>query len=200
MLTHISSYGQYDWKYGELVLKNNDTIKGFIQIPMISRGTLTNSKKIKFKENLEGKITRYDHTSANKLIFKDLNNENSLFEYIRTSPSKVQLFKRIYTGNKIRLYARMVSDVSHSHPDANGFVQKTVWRPSDFNEYYAQRKYERNATALIKVMGPFVFQKSFSKNAMKYFADCPDLVAKLKNRTLKESDLLSIIQEYDECE
>ncbi|UJH68396.1 hypothetical protein [Allomuricauda sp. SCSIO 65647] len=195
LLTIISSYGQNNWKYGELILRNNDTLKGFIQIPMINRAAIANSQKIKFKENQGGKTIRYDYTSAQKLIFKGYDGEISLFEYIRTSQSKVQLFKRIYTGNKIRLYGRMVSEV-FTGQDVNGNMTSTGFYPTDYNEYYVIRKYERTATPLIKV-GPFT--KSFRKSAMKYFSDCPDLVTKLKNRTLSESDLPRIVKEYDQC-
>ena len=191
------TYGQYDWTKGELVLRNGDTLSGYLKLPIINKAAVANSHKIKFKKGKKGKTTRYNHINVNKLIFKDPTNEEIyFFKYIKTSKSKYQLFKMLYNSDKIRLFARMVSEISAA-PNINGFITSTGYYPSDYNEYYVQRKHERIASPLVKI-GPLT--KSFRKNAMKYFSDCPDLVTKLKNRDLAQSDLLRIIKEYDECE
>jgi hypothetical protein len=40
LLTFSFTYGQYDWTKGELILKNGDTLKGQIKLPMISKNLI----------------------------------------------------------------------------------------------------------------------------------------------------------------
>lgn len=35
---------------------------------------------------------------------------------------------------------------------------------------------------------------------MEYFSDCPSLVKKLKKRKLRESQILKVVAEYENCE
>tara|TARA_R110002051_G_scaffold323941_1_gene419245 strand:+ start:63 stop:698 length:636 start_codon:yes stop_codon:yes gene_type:complete len=193
------SYGQYDWTQGQLILKNGDTLNGYLKLPIINKAAIGNSHAVKYKESKEknGKSLYYPN-SVKEIIFKDLNNETSIYRYIKTSKhGKSQMFKLLYSGDNIRLYGRMVSEVTASPlPGNSNFITSEGYYPTDFNEFYAQGKYERIATPLVKV-GPFT--KSFKKNAMKYFSDCPNLALKIKNGKLRQSDLLEIAEKYDEC-
>ncbi|WP_405413277.1 hypothetical protein [Maribacter sp. Asnod1-A12] len=195
----VFSNAQYDWRLGEVVLRTNDTIKGFIKIPMVVRGKSTTNKKVKYRKNLYAKISKYDHTNAIKILFKDKKGKISFFEYIRTSPDKVQLLKIMYNSDKLRIYARKVAhqDVDY-FPDGTPF-SKSV-EPDDYNQFYAQRKFEQNATLLIKHLGQEILNKYFRKNAMKYFSDCPELVLRLKNKTIRASSIITAAKIYNKCE
>ena len=95
LLSITFSYGQYDWTKGELILKNGDTITGDLKLPLINKGALANSHKIKYRNGEQSKITKYDYTNVDKVILKDLNNEISIYEYVKTSKSRFQLFRLI---------------------------------------------------------------------------------------------------------
>lgn len=192
-------YGQYDWTQGQLVLKNGDTLSGYLKLPIINKAAIGNSHAIKYKElkKQNGRSVYYP-SLVKEIIFKDLNNETSIYRFIKTSKyGKLQMFKLLYSGEKIRLYGRMVSEVIASPlPGNSNIVTFEGYYPSSLNEFYVQGKYDRIATPLVKI-GPFT--KSFKKNAMKYFSDCPNLVLKIKNGKLRQSNLLEIAEKYDEC-
>lgn len=52
LLILIISIGnaQNNWVEGSLILKNGDTITGNLKLPLINKGVLVNSHKIKFKK------------------------------------------------------------------------------------------------------------------------------------------------------
>ncbi|TMM28586.1 hypothetical protein FDT66_13345 [Polaribacter aestuariivivens] len=206
LLTLIISIGnaQNNWVEGSLILKNGDTITGNLKLPLINKGALINSHKIKFKKNENDEEMKYDNTNVNKAIIKERNNEIAIYEYVKTSRSKYQLFKLI-EFKKMKLYARIVSNSTMS-PNMiggqRGFTSSTYYSSQD-NEFYALRKNEKIASPLITLptnISASLFTKSFRKRAMKYFSDCPSLVKKLKKRKFRESQILEVIAEYDSCE
>ena len=105
----------------------------------------------------------------------------------------------------MKLYARTVNNSTMSPGmigGERGFTSSTYYSSQD-NEYYVLRKNEKIASPLITLptnMSASVFTKSFRKRAMKYFSDCPSLVKKLKKRKFRESQILQVIAEYENCE
>lgn len=196
VMTTYFSYGQYDWSKGKLVLRTGDTLNGYLKLPIINKAAVANSHKIRFRPERKAKTTRYDHLKVKNILFKDDSEElTASFTYIKTSKSKYQLFKILYNSNRIRLYARMVSEMMAT-PGIDGMVTSVGYYPTEYNEFYVQRKFESMAHPLIKV-GPLT--KSFYNNARKYFSDCPVVVEKLPRGRVNGSDILRIVEEYDHC-
>ena len=195
---------QKKWFEGSLILKNGDTIIGNLKLPLINNGVLVNSHKIKFKKSEKDKEFEFDHSNVNKALIKERNNKTAIFEYVKTSRSKYQLFKLI-EFKKVKLYARTVSNSTMSLGmigGERGFTSSTYYSSQD-NEFYVLRKNEKIASPLITLptnMSASLFTKSFRKRAMKYFSDCPSLVKKLKKREFRESQILKVIAEYESCE
>lgn len=200
LLTISLTYGQYDWTKGKLVLKNGDTLKGQIKLPMISKNLVAfnGKEKVKYRKNRKSKKIKYDETKVEKVIFRNSDTEIAFFEYIPISKKKKGLFKVISSG-KATLYARTVSMTS-STPMYMGGPNGGTWNHwnysfSDFNEFYVLKEDEANASPLITAR----LSRSFKKRAMEYFSDCPNLVSKLDKRMYVKDDIKDVIDEYNEC-
>ncbi|MDC0177379.1 hypothetical protein OAJ14_04435 [Polaribacter sp.] len=102
LLTISLTYGQYDWTKGKLVLKNGDTLKGQIKLPMISKNLVAfnGKEKVKYRKNRKSKKIKYDETKVEKVIFRNSDIEIAFFEYIQTSKKKKGLFKVISSGKQ----------------------------------------------------------------------------------------------------
>ena len=199
LLTAIS-YGQYDWTNGELVLKNGDTLKGQIKLPMISKNLIAfnGKEKVKYRKNRKSKKAKYDENQVRKVIFRNSDTEVAYFEFILTSEKKKGLFKVISSG-KATLYARSVS-ITNSTPMYMGAPNGGTWNHwnysfSDFNEFYVLKENEKIANPLITAR----ISRSFKKRAMEYFSDCPNLVSKLDERIFVKDDIKDVVDEYNEC-
>lgn len=195
------TYGQYDWTKGELVLKNGDTLKGQIELPMISKNIIAfnGKEKVKYRKDRKSKKVDYDETQVEKVIFRNSDTEIAFFEYIQTSKNTKGLFKVISSG-KTTLYARSVS-ITYSTPmfmagPNGGTFNHWNYSFSDFNEFYVLREDEETASPLITAR----LSSSFKKRAMEYFADCPDLVSKLDKKIYIEEDIKVVVVEYNECQ
>jgi hypothetical protein len=194
---------QNNWVKGSLILKNGDTITGNLKLPLVDKGALINSHKIKYKTSEKNKEIKYDNSNVDKVIIKERNNKTTIYEYVKTSNSKYQLFKLI-KFKKIKLYARTVSNstMSPNMGGNSGFTSSTDYSSED-NEFYVLRENEIIASRLITLptnISASIFTKSFRKRAIKYFSDCPTLVKKLKKREYVKNDILKVVSEYDDCE
>lgn len=193
------SYGQYDWTHGTLVFKNGDTIRGEIKLPMISKDIVAfnGEEKIKFRRDRESEKIKYDESQIDKVIFKNSDTEVAFFEYVKLSENKKGLFK-IITKGKATLYARSVSISSGTY--INGVAMgggSGMWSYSysDFNEFYILRENEIIASPLITAR----ISRSFKKRAVDYFNDCPTLVSKLEESTLRKEDIREVVSFYNKC-
>lgn len=207
-LNIISVYGQSkkkwqsEWKYGELILRNGDTLKGRIILPITDDIALTSSNKIKFQKGSESKKTNYTHLEIKKITIKNhMLKKTWDYQFVKISDSKYRLFELVYESDQIRLFKRTINKNNSAFiPDPITGIHYAIHmfdnNASYDKQYYIQRKFEGVATILYN-SGPFA--KSFRKNGIKYFSDCPDLVSSLKNRGLNESDVLKIVKEYDKC-
>lgn len=201
LLTISLTYGQYDWTKGELILKNGDTLKGQIKLPIISKNLVAfnGKEEVKYRKNRESNNIKYDETKVKKVIFRNSDTEIAFFEYVQTSKNKKGLFKVISSG-KTTLYARSVS-ITSSTPIYMGGSNGGTWNHwnysfSDFNEFYILKEKAKIARPLITAR----ISRSFKKRAMEYFSDCPNLVSKLDERIYVKDDIKDIVDEYNECQ
>lgn len=199
LLTAIS-YGQYDWTKGELVLKNGDTLKGQIKLPMISKNliAINGKENVKYRKNRKSKKVKYDETKVKKVIFRNSDTEVAFFEYIQTSKNKKGLFKVISSG-KATLYARSVS-ITSSTPMYMAGPNGGTWNHwnysfNDFNEFYVLKENEKIALPLVTAR----VSRSFKKRAMEYFSDCSSVVKKLDKRIYIKNDIKEVVEEYNNC-
>lgn len=198
------SYGQYDWTEGQLVLKNGDTLRGQIELPMISKDLITfnGTEKVKFRKDRKSDKVKYDESQVAKVIFKNSDTEVAYFEYVQLSEKTKGLFK-VITKGKATLYARSVSVSSGNFmqgPSGPGFNSPNagmwVYSFNDFNEFYVLRENESIANPLITAR----ISRSFKKRAIEYFADCPALVTKLEEDIYIKDNVREVVQFYNQCQ
>ena len=109
ILSFSLSYGQYNWTPGKVILKNGDTLKGLLKIPMTSGSLLSFSKnKLEYKKDKKGKRNKFDNTQVDKILFYGISNPNlGYYEYVPLTRKKMALFKLIRNG-KVKLYVRTI--------------------------------------------------------------------------------------------
>ncbi len=201
-LTLTLSYGQYDWRIGELVLKNGDTIRGYINLPMFSSNPLAfrGKEKVKFKKERTSKKEKFDENQVETIIFRNSDTEVAYFKFIPYSKKRNGLFKIIISG-KATLYARAVSVSSGAPmfmPGSNGgtWMHGGSFGSSSNDDFYVLRDGEEFATRLVTAG-----INSFKKRAIEYFTDCPLLVEKINSNFYSKRDIREVVNEYnDNCQ
>lgn len=90
----ISSYSQYDWTEGKLILKNGDTLKGQMKLPIISKNlvAINGKEKVRYRKHRKAKKEKFDETRVEELIFKNSDFETGYFRHIQTSENKKRSF------------------------------------------------------------------------------------------------------------
>jgi len=190
----IHSFGQHDWTEGTLYLKNGTVKKGLIKFPQISKDLIAfnGKQKVKFKVNKKATQEKYDHNTVTKIEFVNSDENIDIYEYVPVTKRKYQLFKRIVSG-KATLYGRIVTQTDRTH--IPGRIMPVHVNIENYDEFYVIREGEKIASPLITTK---IFS-SFRRKAMKYFADCPRLVEKLKNKSYTEKNIEHIVVVYNNC-
>jgi hypothetical protein len=193
-------YAQYDWTYGELLLKNGETLFGQIELPTVSKNLLNSegNEKVRFRRDRKAKKIKFDASEVDEIIFRQGDSQVAHFKYVPISDNKEAIFQVISRG-PVSLYARRVS-VSTTSPNYRSKEDEDIipyWNYSynETDEYYVKRRSEYNATPLITA----AVLSSFKNKAMKYFADCPSLVYKLDKKILVKNDIKTVVDEYNDC-
>jgi hypothetical protein len=207
MFVFSLSFGQNTQRKGELILKNGDILIGNIRLPIFQKASKIYllKEKIEFEKKREGAIiffyelVRYGEKEVEKVVFRNSNGVDEIYEYIQISKRKKRLFKINISGKAI-LYSRTASvssgkdvfnkDESYSYYDHN---QKET---SNYGEYYVLFEGEHIAKPLIKAK----LFNPFKKRALEYFSSCPSLETKLENKIYKRENIYEIINQYNECQ
>lgn len=196
ILTCSLSYGQYDWTPGKLILKNGDSLKGFIQIPMnIVRLVSIGKSKVEFKENLEGAVSSYDKSQVYRIHFNTYDVNPRYYEYAPLKKRKYRIFKLLLDG-KVKLYKRTVA-IQHketilgdpNNPNSN--VVKYYYEEEE--EFYVIREGDSQLTPLISHYS----LNDFKTKALKYFSGCKDIVEYLNEDLYDEIDIIELVYDYN---
>ncbi|WP_291963666.1 hypothetical protein [Maribacter sp.] len=187
LLYYAISFSQYTWTNGEVILKNGNTFSGEVKIPVVSKDLIhfNGKSKVKVRDKITGNKSVFDAGEVDFIKFVFSEREIAYFKYIPVSKKKREIFCIVTTG-AVTLYGRSVS--------------MTTTRPGTFtfnhlNEFYVQRAKEDIATPLLTARP----SKSFKSRAMDYFSDCPTLVEKLKNKTVRKEDIVAVVEHYNNC-
>ena len=183
------------WHPGTLVLKNKDTLKGFIKYETSS---ITKSlfglsslgkNKILFKKTDKSKDqVKHDKYLVDYLIVQNNSGETIKFKYVKTSNNRLKLFQVLIEG-KVSVYLEEGVYNMNFNSGATTFQQSR-------NLYYVQKQEDDFAS---NRFFPNAL-KSFKKNAARYFSDCKSVVEKINSGEYKSKQLIQIIQEYNRCE
>jgi hypothetical protein len=199
LFTFSLSYGQYDWRSGKVVLKNGDTLKGVLKIPMITRGLLSIPKyKLEYKKDEKGKKKKFDKTQVNKVFFGTSNSNIGYYEYAPIPNSilikKMALVKLIRNG-KVKLYTRTIkAGVNTGFQNQKKIIKR--------KEYFIIRENEKIATRVPQESNEVSITskwnlKSFKNDMKKYFSDCPEIVAYIEDGIYENFDIAQIVEDYN---
>ncbi|MGH1387408.1 hypothetical protein [Kordia sp.] len=196
ILVSFQTFAQHGWTEGTLYLKNGTAKNGLIKFPRVSKDLISFSgkQKVKFKKNKKAKKEKFDHKQVDKIVFTYEDSQTAVYRYIAVSNKKHELFKVITKGTTT-LYARSVSYTSSPAVFHPGTMQPIMYDFNDFDEFYVLKKGEKIALPLITIR----ISRSFKKRAMEYFADCPRVVAKLKDKTYRKEDVETVVKAYNNC-
>ncbi|WP_340065851.1 hypothetical protein [Ascidiimonas aurantiaca] len=187
---------QYSWTEGELFLKDGTILKGQIKIPTpgnVDVIALITKERVKFRKEKKSDKIKYGEEQVEKIVFKDLDSMHGHFEYQLVSKKKKKIVRVLHRG-KINVFSKRVVITGGSSNMQTAIPSVPFNTNSD--EFYVSREGDAYVT-LIKSRKPL--SRSFKKNAMRFFKDCPSLVLKLKNKEYTEQDILQIVKEYENC-
>jgi hypothetical protein len=174
------------WHEGKLVLKNNETYHGLVKFDDVSddlTGGISLSNKIKFKENENAKKQKFKKKEID--YFEIVNNSGKQFKYtyIKIKVRGMVLVK-IEEEGRLNLYTEDFDYWSKNpqtyYSGTNIYVKKTDEKKPNYLFF-------GNAF------------KSFKKEAMNYFRDCPELKSKIENEELRRKDYKEIVVLYNKC-
>ncbi|MDO1500329.1 hypothetical protein Q2T40_09325 [Winogradskyella maritima] len=192
------SHGQYEWTSGKLILKDGDSLVGFIQIPMtVVRLVSFGKSKVEFKENLDDIVQSYDKSQVDKIYFNTYDVIPGYYEYMPLKKRKYRIFKLLLDG-KVKLYTRTVA-IEHKEKiidnsnNPNSDVDVFKYYYEEEQEFYVIREGETKLTPLIS----HYFLSDFKNRALKYFLDCKDLTDYLKEDLYSEIDIIELVNDYN---
>jgi len=189
------AFSQHSWTEGTLYLKNGTVKTGLLKFPQVSKDLIAfnGKQKVKFKKNKKAKKQKYDHKQVDKVVFSFPDSDEATYVYIAVAKKKYELFEKIVEG-KATLYAR---SVSYTRTVGHDFMtnQPVFYDFNDYDEFYVKKESENIASPLITLR----ISRSFKKRAMEYFANCPGLVAKLKDKTYRKEDIKEVVTIYNNC-
>ncbi len=153
---------------GYLILNNGDTISGYIK-----KGFY----KLNYRPSREGKTKRYAYSEVKAY-------KNRYKYYYRIEG---YLYLHAVKG-KINLYTREVESVSSGQ--YGGF--------HNYNKYHAVKKDDEEKLTLLYASNVIGYgKKYFRKTATAYFADNPEIVAKIKDKTFNHKNIEKLITAYN---
>ncbi|WP_274474482.1 hypothetical protein [Mangrovimonas aestuarii] len=203
--TVFNMCAQHGWLKGEIHLKSGDTLSGFVKIPQISKDLVAtpfnNPDRVKYRDTRKSKTKTFEDNQVNMVVVEDTEEGTASYEFIPLSRKRNALFRVIEKGS-VTLYGRSVGASTSMGPTffspAGGSAVPNIpthYYYSSFNEFYVIKEGESEAFPLMK-HGTL---RSFKKQAIKYFHDCPSVVEKLKNKMYKEEDVKEVVEEYNAC-
>lgn len=167
-------FSQSDYREGFIILKNKDTLKGYINYKI----TKSKFKKIEFKKTLESKKTEYTPLRIDGYGYK----KNEFFKSVKINQSKYNdtfFIETLVSGN-VSLY-KLYDDF---------FIEKdTIFKWLDNEKKIIYRngtKYNSNTKRYLGIL--------------KYlFKDCKSVKNQVIKTPYKENDLVILISNYNSC-
>jgi hypothetical protein len=218
ILSFSYSYGQYNWNTGKLILKNGDTLKGLMKIPMSSGyPDLIGKTKLEYKINKKGKKKKFDKNQVDKVYFGTSNPNLGYYEYVPLTRKKMALFKLIRNG-KVKLYTRTIKIRENPgiQDNGNSFNLNTTRKVNKIKEYYMIRENENVATRVFQKsdglpVGYDILSTDYNTNSIfykenirtfknyvkEYFSDCADVISFIDNDLYEDFDIAQIIDDYN---
>lgn len=200
-------YSQYSWTPAVVTLKNGNVLTGEAEISQATETfDLSGTEELKFRAEGKSKKQKYEIQEVANVLFtttyiERVNGERiekvELTTFVpvllKKTDSKDYLgFMQEVVAGGVSLYGRTVFQRNGDwRPGSNGPIFMGYW--SQHNQLWVSRDGEEatviNHTSLFK---------DFNNRATEYFKNCPSLVAKLKGKDLKQSEIKKIVKFYND--
>ncbi len=182
------SFGQK--RHANLILKDGTQLEGLAEV--------SPSKTIRFRKEQKAKkqwftfhevdtLKLYHRQDVAPTIYVNVPVKN------RTAPLFLELVQK---GKKVICYQEIATGYMEPAAFPNGSFNggPNTGRFYSISSSYLRRVNEKEAIQLVSNQ---LFTKNFKKAATDFFADCPGLVDKIRNRELKKKNLNEIIDFYN---
>ncbi len=155
----LNASAQYEWMYGELVLKSGDSLYGQIEIPKAARDIPRfGRQKVKFRTGPDSKTRKYGDKDISEIIFVPSQYEILYFYFIPVGKKRSLIMRELILGD-MDLYTRTVSlgnpaeRIMTGNPDfpVQYIAQDYDGRYSDYQEYYVKRIDEPYVTKILGI-------------------------------------------------
>ena len=176
---NFHSYSQFSEPYRptKVVLKTGDSLVGMGK---------TRNKAFKFRASSESKAFFIDFSKIKFIKQKNSENEWIKFKFFQTTNSeKFTRVQELNIGGTLELYA-IISNRNVSVAGGGSFPMTSV-------SYYLKKNHEERLTK-IGIYDP-VFS-DYTTLVRNYFSDCPKLIEKIENKTLRFRDGLEKMVKY----
>ena len=184
-----------------LHFKTGDSIVGF------SKGI--NYESIKFSIDKKGGYKKADIENIDKVIlyYKE-GKEEYHHLYVKKKKKEEEFFARLVSKGIINhyIYSSNFSQTYASYKKINvgngTVINQTTYNNTthNLNLFYLKKKNDKYSAYISDIYYSIFGEKKFRKNAIPFFNDCPKLVKKIKSKEFKKSDIIEIIEFYNnEC-
>lgn len=175
-----------EWLSGEIYLVDGTVKTGQIKIPQPTKATRIGANKVALRANKKAKTIRFKDKEIDFVNLKSKTGETCKYINILVD-NKLALFREVEVLGSLTIYARTMQV---GHVSSVG-----VWFSTAYNEFYAKREGEKNATELLSATRGIGY---FQKNVKKYFSNCTEVITASEN-VEKKDEVLSALLNYKNC-
>lgn len=186
LLSLVVNAQYQDWGTGKVYKKDGTVLEGLVRFYYFDDGVMVSNEKMRYKTER--------NKPSKKIAAKDVDSIT-----FKTSYTKKIKGKRVKKTKNVTF----ISIPKNKKKTKFGYAELVV----DGEVKLLKRSYVDSRTTQAKNQflflrkGDFVRMlysiKSFRKEAIKYFSDCPALCAKLENKTFKRKDVVKIVTFYN---
>lgn len=161
-----------------IVFNDSSSVKGFGEIK---------NEKIYFRVDLKSEKSKWSYDSAKALIFSGYGFSET-YEYIKPDKYSEPILMEVIEEGNVNLYRKSSYGLKVDLRISN----KTIGPIGDYSHsstYYVKRINETNATDITF---------SFKSRASRYFADCIEVVNKIKSKEFNSNKILEMVYFYND--
>lgn len=169
-----------------LYFKDGKKLTGFAK--------LINGDQVKFKKSKSDKAEKFHFENLEQVVIND-KEKASTYIYLEISKGYFNVVRELEIGT-VNLY--VLEQTGYSSPmfvgGANGQMNMMHGNYYDIKNLYVSKGVNGEVTHLGSNQ---LFSKNFKNAASDYFADCPELVAKIQNKEYRKKHVKDIVHFYN---
>ncbi|AXT57887.1 hypothetical protein D1815_19800 [Aquimarina sp. AD1] len=161
-----------------IILKTGKTLSGRFKLYLPpGNSAFSSNQSLAFKENRKSKKIKFKAKDIDRVSFVNSLSDTVVYNCVRVSNRKYLLLQNLI-HDKCSLYA------------SRSYVGNIPY-------YYYTIKEDDSIATIMNSNGPF---RSFRKQSLSVFQSCKSLVELIKERKLREWDIIDVVRKYNNCE